>query len=344
MFAMQRSSRRAGFTLVELLVVIAIIGILIGLLLPAVQAARSAARRTQCLNNLKQIGLGLHNYQEAMRKFPYGSADHDWESNPEHGGTPKVRYAGTWRTFILGYMEQGPLGLAIGQINVTSSQVDDQRGPWAAAPQQQLQLAVYVCPDEPEPRNRPNASWSLSPIRGAAISTYFGNAGPAATAPRDYGLKTGCGLCSDGSTESVFCPCTLGNYPPYNRGFYHGHNPKGPGMLDMYPYARKIADVKDGTSNTLFVGETHGPNSAGDGCNDYLAWMSTWCVASTVYGINAVGVGNDWRAGCNYRSYHQGGAHFLYVDGSARFISDTVNLWTFGYLGGRDDGQSAGLE
>lgn len=86
--------RRSGFTLIELLVVIAIIAVLIALLLPAVQAAREAARRSQCINNLKQIGLGMHNYESANGSFPPGEKGCCW---------------GTWHVFILGYIEQTTL-------------------------------------------------------------------------------------------------------------------------------------------------------------------------------------------------------------------------------------------
>ena len=95
---------RKGFTLIELLVVIAIIGILIALLLPAVQAAREAARRSQCTNNLKQIGLALQNYHDVNRSFPpYGEMGIPGPANPQHS------YHHTWITAILPYMEQMPL-------------------------------------------------------------------------------------------------------------------------------------------------------------------------------------------------------------------------------------------
>ena len=95
-----------GFTLVELLVVIAIIGLLVSLLLPAVNAAREAARRTQCINNLKQIGIALHNYDAAQGYFPYGAADPDCEN--VDGKVPE-RNPMTWRVLILPYMEQQAL-------------------------------------------------------------------------------------------------------------------------------------------------------------------------------------------------------------------------------------------
>jgi prepilin-type N-terminal cleavage/methylation domain-containing protein/prepilin-type processing-associated H-X9-DG protein len=333
---------RRGFTLVELLVVIAIIGILIALLLPALQVARAAARRTQCSNNLKQIGLALHSYHANFKRFPYGSADHDWEAN-RNGNS--VRYGGNWRTMIAPFMEQTAVAKQLSTLNIRSTSAGDQTSPYVASPMQQMIIPAYICPDEPGERIRSTPSdinWTFAPTRGAAITTYFGNAGPVATGPRDWGVAGCCGYCTDGRVPDKFCLCTFGDSARYNRGFYHGHNPNGPGMLDMFPNDISLRKVKDGASNTLHVGETHGVNDNGDGCQDYMQWMSTWAVASTVYGINARNVGTTWQNGCNYRSYHQGGAQFTFADGSVHFINETVNLRTFGHLGARNDGQPLG--
>ncbi|MDZ4783554.1 MAG: DUF1559 domain-containing protein [Planctomycetia bacterium] len=334
------SRRTSGFTLVELLVVIAIIGILIALLLPALQVARAAARRAQCTNNLKQIGLALHSYHAAQKRFPYGSADHDWESNPN--GT-SVRYAGSWRTLILPFIEQTAINQQLKPLDIRSFSAGDQTSAWLKSQAQLVLIPAYVCPDEPSPWIRGGfANWSFAPEKNAAISTYMGNAGPVSTGPEDWGIAKGCGLCTDGRNPQKYCLCTWGDTPKYSRGFYHGHNPNGPGMLDMFPNDISLKKVKDGASNTLHVGETHGVNIDGDGCGDYMQWMSTWAVSSTVYGINAQKVGRDWQAGCNFRSYHQGGAQFVFVDGSVHFIAQAVDLRTFGYLGSRNDGQPLG--
>ncbi len=142
----------------------------------------------------------------------------------------------------------------------------------------------------------------------------------------------------------VYCLCTFGDSAAFDRGFMHGHNPNGPGMLDMYPNGYSTANVPDGTTNTLFVGEITGLDSRGDGCglagHGQLGWMSTWAVATTVFGINTQGVGGKWHDGCvSFRSHHPGGSHFVLVDGSVHFLSETIDPRTFGYLGARNDGE-----
>lgn len=337
-FLLQRESRR-GFTLVELLIVIAIIGILVSLLLPAVNAARSSVRNVQCQNNLKQIGIALTAYHAQIKFYPFGSYDHDYEGSPAVARS--VRYGGTWRTFILPWLDQDPLWQQIAPTTGIPDSNYQANHPYNQLAAQEVVVPTYICPDEPTPHVRGGWKyWSFAQNRNAAVASYMGNAGPVSTGPLDWGFDKACGLCTGSGQIDRYCDCTLGNKSPYNRGFYHGHNPGGPGMLDMYPNAYTSAAVRDGASNTIFVGETHGVNSNGDGCGDHMNWMSTWCVATTAYGINASNVGSTWQDGCNFRSYHQSGANFVFVDGSVKFLNETINLRTFGWLGNRKDGQS----
>lgn len=348
-----RDSSRSAFTLVELLAVIAIIGILVALLLPAAQAARSAARRAACMNNLKQIGLACLTYESTHNVFPYGSADHDGENNPNADGSHGLlKINGNWRTMILPQMELQTISDRFQRVDRRERGGGDRRAPWPNLPEQQIIISGYICPSEPEPWQLPPdefQSWSsASPTAPSGISTYMGNAGPVATGAKAWGLHLVCGFCYGNGNLNEFCLCTLGNHGPYNHGYYHGHNPNGPGVLDMYPDPRSIARIPDGTSNTLLIGETHGFDNNGDGAGEEMNWMGGWCVASTVYGINAQGVGNmlghaehqdSWLAGINFRSYHMGGAQFVYCDGSVHFLQDLIDLWLFSYLGARDDRQ-----
>ena len=349
-----RPSSRSGFTLIELLVVIAIIGILIALLLPAVQSAREAARYMKCGNNLKQIGVALHAYLDTFEVFPYGSADHDYERNVPYDPGGTYRTGGNWRTAILPYIEEQALGERIAKLDLMERGGYNRNVPYARAPEQRLTLASFICPNEPQPWVRPGPAspWSFTPLSNYGISTYVGNAGPVTPIPTDGSWGSGfkaCGICTDGSNYQAYCLCTFGNENgPADRGFMHGHNPNGPGLMDMYPNAYGVVHVPDGLSNTLHAGEIHGyDQSINAGCGiageDQLGWMSTWAVATTVFGINIDNIGGTWQDGCvSFRSYHPGGANFVLADGSVRFINETVNPRTFGYLGARNDGKLTG--
>lgn len=340
----QKSSIRGGrgFTLIELLVVIAIIAILIALLLPAVQQAREAARRTQCKNNLKQIGLALHNYHDAFNTFVFGSSDHDdrpWCS----GNDGRMGY--NWRVRILPYIEQANI-----YNRMTSYPFTLVDMPYATnnlirdIPEHLQVLPGMACPSEPAEliQSGLNNTWVIGPVR-AAISSYVGSAGPVSTHPAD---SVGCGLCSNGTNLQAFCDCKIHGWGTAGGGgggiHYSLCDPNTVGMLSMYPDKVNIAKVIDGTSNTLFVGEWHFPNQRGDGCRPRMHWAGSWASASTVYGINAKGVGNGYPNGCNFRSYHVGGSHFLLVDGSVRFVSENIDLRLLGWLGSRNGGEVVG--
>ncbi len=333
-----------GFTLVELLVVIAIIGILVAMLLPAVQAAREASRRSSCQNNLHQIGVALHNHHSARGVFPYGSSDDDCEARVPHPRNPH-----TWRTLLLPYLENPPLYDQLAPLAEVSTVHDCWPiRPWDTSPLQTLAVPVYMCPSEEPPAVKSGmAQWCTSET--AAFASYVGSAGPVSCGPVDWGVPEMCGLC----VGSVACPCNFGNIKGgAPRGYLHGHNPGGPGMLDMYPNKNISAKkVPDGLAKTLHVGETHwsDPESGQSGCFNAMQWMGGWCVASTVWGINTDYMAQfrwsptnhdkyNWATGCMFRSRHPGGAQFLFADGSVTFLDESISLTLFANLGARNDG------
>lgn len=281
---------REAFTLVELLVVIAIIGVLVALLLPAVQAAREAARRMSCQNNLKQIGLGFHNYHDTYKTFPGGFIRSiDAENNRGWG----------WGTFILPFVEQQPL---YDQLNPNANPMvlgtQPASAPFTAV---QTRLDVYRCPSDTGDDHNTNR-WRMATSNYSGVMGYH-------NAPDQTTVANG---------------MLFGLWGPRRIGF---------------------EDVGDGTSNVLFVGERclgraqgttvySGAIWAGN-ANGWAATMRHfWDNPKDQYVIN----GTD---AFGYSSRHAGGAQFVLVDGSVRYLSETIDLPTLMLLAQRDDGKVA---
>jgi prepilin-type N-terminal cleavage/methylation domain-containing protein/prepilin-type processing-associated H-X9-DG protein len=333
--------RRHGFTLVELLVVIAIIGVLIALLLPAVQAAREAARRTQCANNLKQFGLGIHNYHDTFKVLPPASTG--WNQRaPEVG----------WMVRILPFTEQTAL---YEKLNFKLAQVWAQRvyKPKNANPNDQTtwsqarshQVPYNQCPDE----DWPSITNPDDINNGVAYSSYGGNLGSQRTDSAN-------GACNIWFTAGTHFETTHGNaghgntYGDLNRlsGLF--------GRMDFGPL--DLGGIKDGTSNTFAVGETSmrcrnhldgwwRDNNASNAHNSTSVPLNvkTTCVDTQqeaeqrlyIY-PQCIDKGN-WNFSWGYRSYHPAGANFLLADGSVQFLNDDINYNIYQAYGGRNDGK-----
>lgn len=317
-----RSGLPHGFTLIELLVVIAIIAVLIALLLPAVQQAREAARRTQCKNNLKQLGLALHNYHDTLSVFPFGGSYGPDFVNGSNTGPSGFN----WRVFILPYIDQANLYNQLTLLNPATASIN-AASTWKTIPQHLIKIPGYRCASETASDTPTGRDDSYSPAT-SAISNYVGSAGASATHPY---AGVGCGVCLDSQAN---CQCTdqgtVGGWH-YASAISGG----GSGIFSLRATNVSMKDVNDGTSNTLLVGELKvTPNS-------WHQWMDPWSLGSTVNGINAPGYNNAYHRQ-TYSSYHVGGVHFLLVDGSVRFVSDNVDLRTLGNLGTKSGAEVVG--
>ncbi|MGE3820893.1 MAG: DUF1559 domain-containing protein [Isosphaeraceae bacterium] len=369
---MKRCRLAAGFTLIELLVVIAIIAVLIALLLPAVQSAREAARRAQCVNNLKQIGLACHNYLDTQGVFPPGAI------STSTGGGWSTNFF-TWAVLILPQMEGNTVynSLNVG-MGVGSNQYGDVGQAFTAyfgVPK------TFLCPSDGDHENgaRP---W-VGP--GCPYPNPMGQA-PAWNPPVDpatgqpsqrvpiinYAMSWGDNYAGGSLNGGLPWETPPNAVPPPGqpRIGYHGYwgtNRGLPGgftlgtgtLRGFADYSTMqvvpIASVTDGTSNTILVGEVIPINDANN-----AFWTSTGSASGTTVPINwktntfpasdptcnCRWQGASTPLGCRYsaaakgfQSKHPGGANFLFGDGSVKFLKQSISMPTYNALGSRNGGE-----
>lgn len=297
--------RRRGFTLIELLVVIAIIAILIALLLPAVQQAREAARRSTCKNNLKQLGLALHNYHDTHRTFPPGHIGRCSTPNLNASGLvmllPFIDQAVIYNQYNFeGTMYTGETSAGLTSGTITSFAGDPLTN-GNMAPSQNL-LPAFLCPSDP----------------GVEVTAATGWPAPTPTGATKGGAKTN----YDFITNSAHNACEDWSNTTANVRIMFGDESKC-----------KIRDITDGTSNTIAMGETtrSGVNAGGNMTWGYRAHVQIG-IQLFDYGVNIFSPGGastgslaNWsRPG----SLHVGGMHVLLGDGAVRFISENIDSTT----------------
>jgi prepilin-type processing-associated H-X9-DG protein len=338
------------------LVVIAIIGILIALLLPAVQAAREAARRMQCVNNLKQLGLACINYTDAAKVFPVSQ----WFSS----AGVELNGMGHWPR-VLPFIEEQPLYDRTNfKYYITCSRQSTLR---------QAQIAMMFCPSDTFARvdgnrafptgtscNDPSDTGTPDGTGGnflGAIGNYVGSYGDgfnlmSTDAYCGAGAKTryGCGGCNDGSGgPSASCP-EPGN--GYGGGIYHR------GLFDYYGTAPPVRprDVQDGLSHTIMLGHTSGIVNDGDltwsaatgsvyGTSLPINYLLEPCLRNggMMLGVNCGLGGAAWSQSWQSRgwtSMHPGGSPVCFADGSVTFLSEEINPFVHNALGSRRGGET----
>jgi prepilin-type N-terminal cleavage/methylation domain-containing protein/prepilin-type processing-associated H-X9-DG protein len=361
---MNALDRRRGFTLIELLVVIAIIAVLIALLLPAVQAAREAARRSQCVNNLKQIALALHNYHSTNDIFPIGNDCTGAGSYPGcqgwDGFSPQAE--------MLGYMEQSALYNAI-NFNLGGSTPQNTTGALA-------KIRTYLCPSDGNAGGS-FTGWTYSSNDNSNTNSYAastgttytpgdnGQGGTSSTGMFAYTLAYGIRDCIDGSSNTIAFGEGLVGGPSLNT--YRGNGLNGSGgnpqwggkSVDAFSTVAQVMTDLQGCTTTFQTNTSNIQNTRG-----YL-----WSFGSTGFSLFTTivppnskqypwancmfygsGGANGWPNASNGSNFvnassnHPGGANFAFADGSVKFIKDSVNMQTYWALGTRNGGEVVGSD
>lgn len=354
---------RRGFTLVELLVVIAIIGILVALLLPAVQAAREAARRMQCSNNLKQLGLACHNYVDTYKTLPWNND----LGNATAPGNPQSRWNQlSWIVSALPFLEQGPLQDKIyDPANGYNSRMNLDNLPNAIREQV---VGALICPSNDQPpvraRFRQRSGYRHGGAITAAATDYSGNLGHIWGGWKDCGAVPEFNNAGQAGTPDI----NPAGPPEFTRMFDRGQEPGTPWVngenlseqqringVFRYHGSVKLAEITDGTAYTMMVFEDmhwRGGNQASRPhdrrSTDDAAWISGFGAINSMRNpIN--NKKRSWLQGqgdrrCHgWSSNHPGGAQTVMCDGAVRFTVETVNHVVRYKIGVRNDGIAVDL-
>ncbi len=366
--------RRFAFTLVELLVVIAIIGILVALLLPAVQAAREAARRMQCSNNLKQLGLALHNYHDVYKNFP----PNGMQFGPSYAGSGSwdAQSKGSYVTKLLPFMEQQPLWNLIpfggttsitnpwpgpGGANGSCAEGNARLNPANLAPTiggisnmvWSVRLDGLMCPSYGMFKG-----WGWDDSNGRAFSCYAFSMG-------NQQMDS-----INGSCMAYFIPLPNPAVGPNNTtvlgGNMFGTGPVGhgntenpaqmSGVFARGDWAAKLAQITDGTSNVIAIGETQ-PHKNDHSWSGWMHFNQNFAATTGPINFKIIGVGEpgwdtipyscnhwqNWQTSMAFKSQHPGGAQFVFCDGSVQFLPQTIDYVTYQRLGCRRDGNAVAV-
>ncbi len=348
------SRRKSAFTLVELLVVIAIIGVLVALLLPAVQAAREAARRAQCTNKMKQLGLAMQNYHGVHGHLP-AAVQYCCALGASRGHT--------WTTSIFPYIEQQGLYDVITGTDSFGGGTEQPTFHVGRLPAEIVSnnIPAFVCPSDRDAGNpvledRLSGGTAFNPADPSMGLWYTASMGPT------YPGK--CPMCAEAGDDERPDPdnpsgvyCCQGVVTSNGGGGFGSPSEGTPFEEEMTTVGlfgrnkRSIAfrEIPDGLSNTIMIGETL-PRQ----CSYISVFAINFNISSTTVPINTfesdepgVGTvhfkGSQWEITSGFKSNHPGGAHFVFADGSVHFINEGIDFVAYNYLGSRAGGETVSL-